>query len=83
VRPEQIRTVDDLRRLPLSAKIDLLPSAAEPQKFKQFILQPDPAKIRAAWPLQRKLPLLWQKWSQRRPGRAVKPACGASSRRAS
>lgn len=64
VRPEQIRTVDDLRRLPLSAKIDLLPSAAEPQKFKDFILQPDPAKIRAAWPLQRKLPLLWTKWSR-------------------
>lgn len=64
VRPEQIRTVDDLRRLPLSAKIDLLPSPTEPQKFKDFILQPDPAKIRAAWPLQRKLPLLWTKWTR-------------------
>ena len=47
VRPEQIRTVDDLRRLPLSSKRDLLPSPEEPQKFKQFILQPTPETIRA------------------------------------
>ncbi|MBL8750014.1 MAG: AMP-binding protein [Planctomycetes bacterium] len=63
VRPEQIRTVDDLRRLPLSSKRDLLPTQDEPQKFKNFILQPDPASIRAAWPLSRKLPLLWTKWT--------------------
>ncbi len=63
VRPEQIRTVDDLRRLPLSSKRDLLPTPDDPQRFKKFILQPDPARIRAAWPLQRKLPLLWQKWT--------------------
>lgn len=63
VRPEQIRTVDDLRRLPLSSKLDLLPTAGEPQRFKRFILQPDPQSIRAAWPLRRKLPLLWQKWT--------------------
>ena len=43
VRPEQIRTVDDLRRLPLSSKRDLLPTDAEPQRFKRFILQPDTA----------------------------------------
>lgn len=48
VRPEQIRTVDDLRRLPLSSKLDLLPTKDEPQRFKRFILQPDPASIRAA-----------------------------------
>jgi phenylacetate-coenzyme A ligase PaaK-like adenylate-forming protein len=63
VRPEQIRSLDDLRRLPLSSKLDLLPTPEEPQRFKRFILQPDPASIRAAWPLQRKLPLLWQKWT--------------------
>ncbi len=64
VRPEQIRTVDDLRRLPLSSKKDLLPSAEDPQKFKKFILQPTPESIRASWPLSRKLPLLWQKWTR-------------------
>jgi phenylacetate-coenzyme A ligase PaaK-like adenylate-forming protein len=63
VRPDQIRGIDDLRRLPLSGKKDLLPTADEPQKFKRFILQPDPASIRAAWPLRRKLPLLWEKWT--------------------
>lgn len=64
VRPEQIRTVDDLRRLPLTSKRDLLASPEEPQKFKDFILQPDPATIKAAWPLSKKLPLLWQKWTK-------------------
>lgn len=62
VRPEQIRTVDDLRRLPLSQKRDLLPTETEPQRFKRFILQPDPASLKQAWPLSRKLPLLMQKW---------------------
>lgn len=64
VRPDQIRSVDDLRRLPLSQKRDLLPTADDPQRFKRFILQPDPASIRAAWPLQKKLPLLWTKWTR-------------------
>jgi phenylacetate-coenzyme A ligase PaaK-like adenylate-forming protein len=64
VRPEQIRTVDDLRRLPLTSKLDLLPTETDAQRFKRFILQPDPKTIRAAWPLSRKLPLLWQKWTQ-------------------
>lgn len=64
VGPEQIRTVDDLRRVPLTRKVDLLPTEGDPQRFKQFILQPDPASVKRAWPLQKKLPLLWQKWTQ-------------------
>jgi phenylacetate-coenzyme A ligase PaaK-like adenylate-forming protein len=64
VRPEQIRAVDDLRRVPLTGKRDLLPTKEEPQRFKRFILQPDPATLRAAWPLHRKLPLLLQRWTQ-------------------
>lgn len=64
VRPEQIRTVDDLRRVPLSQKRDLLPTAEDPQRFKRFILQPDPASLKRAWPLSKKLPLLFQKWTQ-------------------
>lgn len=66
VRPEQVRSVDDLRRVPLSGKRDLLPTPDEPQRFKRFILQPDPAALRQAWPLRRKLPLLLQKWTQGR-----------------
>jgi phenylacetate-CoA ligase len=64
VRPEQIETVEDLQRLPFSSKKDLLPTDADPQRFKKFILQPDPASIKKAWPLAKKLPLLWQKWTQ-------------------
>jgi phenylacetate-coenzyme A ligase PaaK-like adenylate-forming protein len=64
VRPEQVRTIDDLRRIPLSSKADLLPTPGEPQRFKRFVLQPDPASIRAAWPLRKKLPLLWTKWTR-------------------
>ena len=64
VSPDQIRSVDDLRRLPTTTKLDLVPSEADPQKFKQFILQPDPESIRTAWPLSRKLPLLWESWTK-------------------
>ncbi|MFO1077490.1 MAG: AMP-binding protein [Planctomycetota bacterium] len=62
VRPEQIRRVDDLRRLPLSQKRDLLATTDDPQRFRRFILQPDAQSLRAAWPLTKKLPLLWTKW---------------------
>lgn len=64
VRPEQIRTVDDLRRIPLSGKKDLLPTADDPQRFKRFILQPDAARLKAAWPLRRKLPLLLERYTR-------------------
>ena len=63
VRPDQIRTVADLRRVPLTAKADLLPRADDPQQFKKFILQPDPATLKKAWPLQKTLPLLLRKWA--------------------
>lgn len=64
VKPEHIKTVDDLRRLPITSKLDLLPTAEDPQRFKKFILQPDPAGLKKAWGLKKKLPLLWQKWTQ-------------------
>ena len=64
VAPDSIRTVDDLRRVPLSSKRDLLPTDSEPQRFRRFVLQPDAATLKAAWPLHRKLPLLAQKWLQ-------------------
>lgn len=62
VRPEQIRGVDDLRRLPMSSKRDLIPTTDDPQRFRKFILQPSPESIREAWPMKRKMPLLWQGW---------------------
>lgn len=62
VAPEQLRSVDDLRRLPLTSKQDLLPTEAEPQRFRQFLLQPEPATLRRAWPLSQRLPLLLRRW---------------------
>ncbi len=62
VRPDQIRSVEDLARVPLSCKQDLLPTEDDPQRFKKFILQPDPASLKQAWPLTKKLPLLMQRW---------------------
>lgn len=55
VRPEQIRRVDDLRRLPLTTKKDLLDVQLDPARRLDFILKPSPELIRAHWPLGRKL----------------------------
>ena len=41
IKPDQIKTVDDLKHLPLSSKADLLPTEDDPQQFKRFILKPD------------------------------------------
>src|SRR4029077_6465689 len=38
---ESFRTLDDLQRLPFTTKSDLLSTAAQPQRFKDFILIPD------------------------------------------
>ncbi|MCA8955089.1 MAG: AMP-binding protein [Planctomycetes bacterium] len=67
VRPEQVRGIDDLRRLPVTRKSDLLPTDDDPQRFRQFVLQPSKETIRSAWPLGRKLPLLWQSLTKGRP----------------
>jgi phenylacetate-coenzyme A ligase PaaK-like adenylate-forming protein len=58
----RIRTVADLAHLPLTSKKDLLSSSADPERPRKFILQPDPASLRQAWPLSRKLPLLARRW---------------------
>ena len=63
IAPDSIRSIDDLRRIPFTVKQDLIPSADQPQRFRDFILQPDPASLRAAWPLSRKLSLLLTKWT--------------------
>jgi phenylacetate-coenzyme A ligase PaaK-like adenylate-forming protein len=38
---ESFRTLEDLQRLPFTTKADLLNTAAQPQRFKDFILIPD------------------------------------------
>lgn len=44
--PRAIQGVADLGAIPFTQKGDLLPTEAEPQKFLQFILQPDPEKLK-------------------------------------
>jgi phenylacetate-CoA ligase len=39
---ESFRTLEDLQRLPFTTKSDLQNTAAQPQRFKDFILIPDP-----------------------------------------
>jgi len=42
---DSIRTLDDLRRVPFTTKADLLSSAEHPQRFRDFILVPDPKQL--------------------------------------
>ncbi len=58
VRPEEIRTVDDLRRLPFTTKADVLAAQSDERTKRDFVLVPSPDLIKAHWPLSRKLPLL-------------------------
>jgi hypothetical protein len=39
---DSFRTLEDLQRVPFTTKVDLLNTAESPQRFKDFILVPDP-----------------------------------------
>ncbi|MBU4175620.1 MAG: AMP-binding protein [Actinobacteria bacterium] len=41
VKPEDIRTVEDLRKLPFTYKSDIAPDTDNPDRFREFVLQPD------------------------------------------
>ncbi len=58
VKPRDIRTVDDLRRLPLTTKQDLLAAQIDPERKRDFVLVPSPARIKEHWPFSRKLALV-------------------------
>jgi phenylacetate-coenzyme A ligase PaaK-like adenylate-forming protein len=58
VRPRDIRTVDDLRRLPFTTKQDLLGSQSDGARKQDFVLIPSPASIKEHWPFARKLALV-------------------------
>ncbi len=49
INPKEICSVADLRRIPLTSKVDFF-SKDNPQKYKDFILQPDQDKIKQFWP---------------------------------
>jgi len=56
-----IKTTDDLKKLPFTAKEDIAPTANEPKKFIGFVLQPDKKLIRQYAPLNKKLKIIFSK----------------------
>ncbi len=49
IKPHHIRGAADLKRIPFTGKGDFI-SKEDPQKFRDFILQPDQNRIRQCWP---------------------------------
>src|SRR6185295_10800519 len=41
LKPESFRTLEDLQQLPFTTKADLQNTAAQPQRFRDFIVIPD------------------------------------------
>lgn len=41
VRPEDIRSVKDLKRVPFTYKSDVVPEPENPERYREFILEPD------------------------------------------
>ncbi len=46
----QINSVKDLEKIPLTKKEDIIPDDENPKKYKDLILQPDLQKIKQFWP---------------------------------
>ncbi len=47
---DSIRTLEDLGKIPFTTKADLLGTPERPQRFKEFILTPDPTRGRSLVP---------------------------------
>ena len=58
VDPHSIRTVDDLRRIPFTTKHDIAPTADNPSRHLDIVLQPDMEKLRKYAPKSRLAQLL-------------------------
>src|SRR5512135_2070288 len=56
IDPARIKTVEDLKVVPFTQKEDLLPTRENPDRFFDFVLQPQEATIRKYW---RKDKWLW------------------------
>ncbi|MGE0269518.1 MAG: phenylacetate--CoA ligase family protein [Candidatus Omnitrophota bacterium] len=61
IDPKKIKRVEDLKHIPFTSKINLIDRDESTQHYKDFILQPDEHKIRAAWPPAKTLPLVLKK----------------------
>jgi phenylacetate-CoA ligase len=59
IDPRSIKSVDDLRRIPFTAKKDIAPTAEHPTRHLDIVLQPDLEKLRKYAPKSKLLRLLW------------------------
>lgn len=50
IDPKSIRTIDDLKKIPFTSKHDFFGPDENPEKFRDFILQPSEATIKKFWP---------------------------------
>lgn len=55
IKPGYIRTADDLKIIPFTKKEDLFSTEENPNRFVDFILQPDESLIKKYWPKRRLL----------------------------
>lgn len=60
IDPKSIKTADDLRRIPFTSKHDFFAPDENPEKFRDFILQPTKECIRQYWPLGKSIRLAVQ-----------------------
>ena len=58
ISSKNIRCVEDLARLPLTTKSDLLPSEEDPERSRRLVLAPNKELIGEHWGLRDRLPLL-------------------------
>ena len=56
IKPKYIKTVEDLKIVPFTKKEDFFPTQDNPNRFLDFVLQPDEKLIKKYWP---KNSLLW------------------------
>lgn len=61
IDPKSIRTMEDFRKIPFTSKLMISPTAEDPKRPGELVLQPTPDLIRAHWPLAKKLGLLARK----------------------
>lgn len=46
LNPDKLRRVSDLQHLPFTSKPDIMPTADNPDRYRDFIIQPSPQQIR-------------------------------------
>ena len=71
LKPDDFRTLKDLRKIPFSSKADIVPTEEDQARPKQIILQPDPSTIKEHLNLRKKLSLLGCKLRGMDPARKI------------